>query len=114
MEWKYEFLREGERNGRETKFEINLWGEVIKMKDEWEEKLLCVTQCSRCHGRLDQRILSVYDHQVICMECKKGEEERPDYNKASKDMIRQCLVDTERHYGDPEGFCYHHFYPYTC
>jgi hypothetical protein len=29
-------------------------------------------------------------------------------------MIRQCLVDTERQYGDPGDFCYHHFYPFTC
>jgi hypothetical protein len=48
------------------------------------------------------------------MECKKSEEERPDYDEVSKKMIRQCLVDTEQQYGDPGGFCYHHFYPYTC
>ena len=91
----------------------NVHGEVGEMKEEWEEKILCATQCSRCHGGLDRRILSVYDHQVICMECKK-EEERPDYDEVSKNMIRQCMVDTERQYGDPGGFCYHHFYPYTC
>ena len=30
------------------------------MKEEWEERMLCATECSRCHGKLDQRILSVY------------------------------------------------------
>jgi hypothetical protein len=30
------------------------------MKEEWEERIICATQCSRCHGRLDRRILSVY------------------------------------------------------
>jgi len=103
-----------ERNVRKTGFDLNLYGEVSKMKEEWEEKILCATQCSRCREGLNQRILSVYDHQVICMGCKKREEERPDYDEASKDMIRQCLVDTERQYGDPGGFCYHHFYPYRC
>lgn len=105
---------EMERNGRETGFDLNLYGEVGKMKEEWEEKILCATQCSRCQKILDERIFSVYDHEVICIGCKKREEERPDYDEASKDMIRQCLVDTERQYGDPGGFCYHHFYAYTC
>jgi len=36
------------------------------------------------------RILSCYDHEAICMECKKQEEQRPDYEKKSKDMIGQC------------------------
>jgi recombinational DNA repair protein (RecF pathway) len=82
------------------------------MKEEGEERVLRATECSRCHGNLNQRILSVYDHRVICMDCKRKEEERPDYGEVSKDMIRQCLVDTEREYGDPGDFCYHHFYPY--
>lgn len=84
------------------------------MKEDWEEKILCATQCSQYHERLDRRFLSVYDHQVICMECKRRGEVRPDYDQVSKDMIRQCLGDTERQHGDPGGFCYHHFYPYTC
>ncbi|NIS63297.1 MAG: hypothetical protein GTO13_22200 [Proteobacteria bacterium] len=87
---------------------------MSKIKEEWEGRMLCATRCSRCHKVLDERILSVYDHEVICMGCKRREEERPDYDEASKDMIRQCLVDTEHQYGDPGGFCYHHFYPYTC
>jgi hypothetical protein len=81
----------------------NVHGEVGEMKEEWEETILCATQCSRCRGGLDRRILSVYDHQVICMECKKEEEERPDYDEVSKNMIRQCMVDTERQYGDRGG-----------
>jgi len=93
--------------------EVEIW-EGGKMKEEWEERMICANQCSRCHGRLDRRILSVYDNKVICMECKRGEEARLDYDKVSKNMIRQCLVDTARKYGDPGGFCYHHFYPYTC
>jgi hypothetical protein len=24
------------------------------------------------------------------------------------------MASTELHYGDPQGFCFHHFYPYTC
>jgi hypothetical protein len=62
----------------------------------------------------DPRILSVYDHEAICMDCKKKEEQRPDYAEMSKETIGQCIVDTELQWGDPKGFCFHHFYSYTC
>ncbi len=87
------------------------------MKDKWVEKLECAIVCHRCNGKMeptDPRILSVYDHQAICMTCKKEEEQRPDYEKVSRNTIDQCLIDTELQYGDPAGYCYHHFYPYTC
>ena len=44
------------------------------MNDNWEERISCSTECLRCKKRLgqeDERILSVYDHQTICMDCKK-------------------------------------------
>ena len=47
------------------------------MADEWAEQLTCATQCTRCDKKLganDQRILSVYDHQAICIDCKNEEE----------------------------------------
>jgi hypothetical protein len=87
------------------------------MGDDWAEKLSCATQCRRCNQKLgpkDQRILSVYDHEAICMGCKSEEETRPDYEEISKQMIGQCLIDTEVQWGDPEGYCFHHFYPFTC
>lgn len=87
------------------------------MKDKWEEQVSCAVQCTRCEGKLtpsDERILSVYDHQPICMPCKKEEEKRADYEEVSKGAIGQCLADTELHYSDPGGYCYHHFYPYKC
>lgn len=54
------------------------------MKDDWAEKLSCATHCYRCEHKLDPkdlRILSVYDHQAICMACKNDEQERPDYEE---------------------------------
>ncbi len=48
--------------------------------DKWEEIISCAIACSRCSGKMkpeDQRILSVYDHQTVCMPCKKAEELRP-------------------------------------
>lgn len=87
------------------------------MLDTWAEKLTCAIECQRCNRNLsskDQRILSVYDHEPICMKCKQDEESRSDYEEISKQMIGQCLIDTEMQWGDPEGYCFHHFYPFTC
>ena len=44
------------------------------MAATWEQKLSCATECPRCKKALspkDQRILSVYDDEAICLECKK-------------------------------------------
>jgi hypothetical protein len=87
------------------------------MTESWDKKLACATQCDRCHqklGREDQRILSVYDHQPICMVCKKAEEKHPYDEGVSRAAIGQCLIDTELTYGDPGGYCFYHFYPFTC
>jgi len=87
------------------------------MKDQWEHQLACADACQRCDSTLsgnDQRILSVFDHQPICLVCKQAEENRPDYAEASKNMIGTCMMETEVMYGDPGGYCFHHFYPFTC
>ena len=88
------------------------------MNDPWKEKIMCMIQCPRCGSSLkadDERILSVYDHEPICMKCKSEEEKSPDYAEVSKDMIGQCMIDAEMAYSmDVKGYCYHHFYPYKC
>jgi hypothetical protein len=87
------------------------------MKDQWEHELSCAVACNRCNTKLaagDQRILSVLDHQPICLACKKAEEKHPDYAEASKNMIGTCMMESEVIYGDPGGYCYFHFYPFTC
>lgn len=87
------------------------------MTENWEETLRCASGCTRCGKAMDRedpRILSVYDHQPICLECKKDEEERPDYQEASRQMIGRCMVDIELTMKDPGGYCFHHFYPYRC
>ncbi|MCK9275449.1 MAG: hypothetical protein M0P57_10190 [Syntrophales bacterium] len=84
---------------------------------DWKSKLTCAVECTRCKKPLnpkDQRILSVYDHEAICMECKRIEEKRPDYKETSGHMIGMCHRDIELMQKDPGPFCYHHFYPYTC
>ena len=87
------------------------------MEENWEKRLSCASRCRRCNHPLeekDQRILSVYDHQPICMVCKNEEEKRPDYDDASKQMIARCMQDTNKPYGDPAGYCFHHFCPFKC
>lgn len=88
------------------------------MNDPWKEKIMCTTQCPRCESSLkgsDQRILSVYDHEPICMTCKSEEEKRPDYEAVSMNMIGMCMIDAEMSYSmDPKGYCYHHFNTYRC
>ena len=88
-----------------------------KMTESWDKKLACALQCTQCNATLkqdEQRILSVYSHDVICMPCKKKEEKNSNYVEVSKETIGQCLEDSEIAYGDPGGYCFHHFYPFTC
>jgi hypothetical protein len=86
------------------------------MTETWKQDLTTANECSGCGCELSpasSRILSVYDHAPICMSCKKKEEERSDYAEKSRQMIGQCMLDSELTYGgEPEGYCYHHFYPY--
>ena len=87
------------------------------MSDPWEEQLMCAIKCERCSASLDRndlRILSVYDHKPVCMTCKKEEEAREDYAETSRHMIGTCMAETEVLYSDPNGYCYHHFYPFKC
>ncbi len=87
------------------------------MKDTWENVISCATKCPRCEKDFlakEQRILSVIDHEPICLDCKKEEEKRPDYEEISRKMIGTCMAETEQMWGDPGGYCFYHFYPYTC
>ena len=87
------------------------------MAKPWQEELICAIACGRCGRSLaeaDLRILSVYDHQAICLTCKRLEEERPDFQTVSMEVAEQCLIHAESGAGDPKGYCYHHFYPYRC
>ena len=87
------------------------------MKENWEQELSCANICLHCNRTLedkDQRIMSVYDHVPICLDCKKVEEQRPDYSDVSKEMIAACIVDTGKPYGDPASYCFHHFCPFKC
>lgn len=48
--------------------------------------------CDRCGKELTVRIMSMYNEDVICMECKAAETRRPDYAaavKADDDEIRK-------------------------
>ncbi|MGD8961764.1 MAG: hypothetical protein PVF29_08845 [Desulfobacterales bacterium] len=85
--------------------------------ENWEKQLSCAKECSRCNRSLtnkERRILSVVDHQPICIDCKKQEEQKPDYEDASKQMMAECMKQTGRPYGDTASYCFHHFIPFKC
>jgi hypothetical protein len=85
--------------------------------DDWEKELSCAEQCHQCGkemGSAERRVLSVYTHYPICLECKKVEEGRSDYGDQSKGMIAECITKTGKPYGNPQGYCFHHFMPYKC
>ena len=87
------------------------------MKDQWKDELSCAIACNRCNKKLaatDKRILSVVDHKAICLSCKEAEEQDPTYADVSQNMIGTCMMETEVMYGDPGGYCFYHFYPFTC
>ena len=55
----------------------DLTGET--MADEFFKK----TKCDRCGKDLsDGRIMSMYNEDALCMECKRKETQRPDYRDA--------------------------------
>ncbi|MGD8993568.1 MAG: hypothetical protein PVI00_19075 [Desulfobacterales bacterium] len=85
--------------------------------ENWEKQLSCAKECSHCNSLLtnkERRILSVVDHQPICLACKKEEEKKPDYENASRKMMAECMEQTGRPYGDTASFCFHHFIPFKC
>jgi hypothetical protein len=87
------------------------------MNNDWEKELSCASLCPRCQnsiGDKEPRILSVFDHQPICVSCRRQEEKRPDFADQSKQMIAECIAQTGKPYGDTASYCFHHFCPYTC
>lgn len=48
-----------------------------------QDMFFTVKRCQRCGKSLDGgRTMSMFNTQVICMECKEQEMRRPDYQKA--------------------------------
>lgn len=54
------------------------------------DKFFTQKYCDRCGKELKGgRIMSMYNEQCICMECKKKEEERADYKEAQRVELEQ-------------------------
>lgn len=48
------------------------------------------THCDRCGKSLkDGRIMSQFNEDCLCLECKSNEEKHPDYNKAITAEIKE-------------------------
>ncbi|SEM61561.1 hypothetical protein SAMN04489760_1273 [Syntrophus gentianae] len=87
------------------------------MNDPCKEKIMCLSHCPRCDRPLkvkDERILSVYDHEPICMRCKSEEEKRHDYGEILQKMFWHCMINVQMAQGDPGRYYYNHFYTYKC
>ncbi|MGD8343770.1 MAG: hypothetical protein PVF71_01355 [Desulfobacterales bacterium] len=85
--------------------------------ENWEKQLSCAQKCNRCGKSLsnkERRILSIFDHQPICLDCKKEEEKKSDYEDASRQMMAECTQQAGRPYGDTASYCFHHFVPFKC
>jgi hypothetical protein len=72
-----------------TKFLSILWIRLLgkkragnKHRLKW--KRTNPVQCQRCNKETNILIMSMYNTQEICMECKTAEEQRPDYQVAVK------------------------------
>ena len=56
--------------------------------DEWDSFNKSISNgCQRCHKAAFTLIMSMFNHQMICDDCKDEERKRPDYKQAeAKDL----------------------------
>lgn len=45
--------------------------------------------CERCHKPTNVTIMSFFNEDMICMDCKKKEEAHPKYKEAHDEEVRQ-------------------------
>ena len=63
-----------------------------------QDTFFTVKRCQRCGGSLDGgRTMSMFNTQVICMECKAQEQRRPDYQEAVE-AERQAVLKGNRNF----------------
>ena len=68
--------------------------------ENWEKQLSCAQECSRCNKSLtnkERRILSIVDHQPICIDCKKEEEKEQikESELTAKDLFKKHRLKRE-------------------
>jgi hypothetical protein len=52
--------------------------------------MMRIKNCNRCFGETNGiTIMSMFNEQVICMQCKEIEKKHPKYNLASKTEIEE-------------------------
>lgn len=62
------------------------------------DKFFTQKHCDRCGGSLDGgRIMSMFNEDCICMECKRKETEHPDYAKA-RDAEHEAVKSGNRNF----------------
>ena len=56
------------------------------------DRFFTAERCDRCHAKLTARIMSMYNDDVICMECQEKEAQCSDYQdavQADRDAIKR-------------------------
>lgn len=53
-------------------------------------------KCQRCYKKTDCHIMSMYNEELICMDCKQKEQKRDDYEQARQRDIEEY----RRRYGN--------------
>jgi len=48
--------------------------------------------CQRCGKATGSHIMSMYSLRLVCFDCKKSEQRRPDYRKATDAETAACLA----------------------
>jgi hypothetical protein len=43
-----------------------------------------MTRCDRCYRETRAHIMSMFNEDVLCLDCKKKEEQHPDYERARR------------------------------
>lgn len=71
--------------------------EKLDAQRQQEYDFLHKEKCDRCGGPLTTRILSMFNMDVLCPECKRKETERPDYMEACE-AERKALLAGNRNF----------------
>lgn len=50
-----------------------------------------MTRCARCRRQTDITIMSMFNEDIVCLDCKDIEEKHPDYTRA-RDVEHQAVL----------------------
>lgn len=72
-------------------------GRLVDARKQKEDDFFTKRVCDRCGAPLTTRIMSMYNMDVICPDCKQKERERSDYRNAA-DAELEALKSGDRNF----------------